>query len=98
MAHHIDIGFFILRQRRCDLVERVAETSVNIRAVDAEGHFRWHIEHKIIAFTSDVNTCAGRLLPQFLFLLIHIISGACTRQGTNTSPDDLFCTIALAAD
>ena len=98
MAHHIDIGFFILSQRRCDLVKRVAETSINIRAVDAEGHFRWHIEYKIIAFTSDVNTCAGRLQTQFLFLLIHIISGGRTRQGTNTSADDLFCTIALPAD
>ena len=98
MAHHIDIGFFILGQRRCDLVKRVAETSVNTRAVDAEGHFRWHIEHKIIAFASHVDAGAGRLLTQFLFLLIHIISCACTRQSANPGADDLFCTIALAAD
>ena len=87
-----------MRQRRCNLIQRIAETRIDVRAIEAKGHFRRHIEDEIVAIANNVDARARGLLTQLSFLFVHIIANACTGQCANTCADNFFGAIAAAAN
>ena len=98
MAQNIDIGFVIFGQGRCHLVERTPEGWIEIGAAHGKGNFGRHVEHQLIAFARYANARASSLLTQLLFLLIHIITNAGTRDCANACSDDFFGAVSPPAD
>jgi hypothetical protein len=87
VAGYLHDRLVVVHERRCDLVEHRVELRVEFGAVGGESHPARHIEREVIAPADHLDACAGHLLAERRFLLVHVAADRAARQRAHARTD-----------